>query len=173
MFHRVGLDLVGSIERLGADDSAPGGISWIDTLTSGSLEGRLSRGFGLPVPVPDLWGLSLRPALGDDSLRDPASKGSSGNELRLVTVLGRGVVGRTVPLVRLSPWGVPFGTVRPVRWDASRVYVGAVTVSGAPASATTTGQARELTRRPWVLRLARATRRGAWTDVATLSLSVR
>jgi hypothetical protein len=43
-------------------------------------------------------------------------------------------------------------------------------VSGAPASATTTGQARELGRRPWVLQLLWATPRGRWRVFATLEL---
>lgn len=161
---------------IGPDPDAGGarsGIDWIDAPTTGRVEARLSRGIGVPVPVPDIWGLAFRqmPDADGSSTESRAVVSVSGDVL-LATIAGRGRLGRLLPLVRLSPWGVPFGIVMPFRSAAGPVVVGAVTVSGAPASATAVGQARELGRRPWVLRLEWATPRGEWNAFALLTLSV-
>lgn len=144
----------------------PSGIAWIDATAPGRVEARLSRGIGVPVPVPDVWGLAFRQALDTACLGVPAS-----GDVLLATVAGSGGLGRFVPVVRLSPWGASFGSVMPYRSARGPVLVSARTVSGAPASATTVGQARELGRTPWILQLLWATPRGPWRVFATLTLS--
>jgi hypothetical protein len=165
--HPVGLVLEGSIEPSPARSGERSGIDWIDETPSGRVEARLSRGIGVPVPVPDIWGLAVRQRRGAS---DPDGGPVSGDVL-LATVAGLGVPGRFLPIVRLSPWGAPFATVMPYRSADGPVVVAARTVSGAPASATTAGQARELGRRPWVLQLLWATPRGRWRVFATLELT--
>lgn len=167
--HRVGIVLEGRIESAGSGDpGAPSsGIAWVDATAPGRIRARLSRGIGLPVPVPDVWGLAFRQVREGENLGAPAS-----GDVLLATVAGAGGLRRFVPLVRLSPWGAAFTTVMPYRSTRGPVLVSARTLSGAPASATTVGQARELGRNPWILQLLWATPRGPWRTFATLSLSV-
>lgn len=172
--HPVGLVLEGTIEPSPQDQGARSGIAWIDDVPVGRVEARLSRGIGLPVPVPDIWGLAFRQVTpGDRHSAEEASSmaASSSGDLLLSTVASLGAPGRFVPVPRLSPWGARFTTVMPYRSAGGPVLVGALTVSGAPASATTTGQARELGRTPWILHLLWAGPRGRWRVFATLTLS--
>jgi hypothetical protein len=154
--HSAGLLLTGTIEPIrSASAAASSGIAWIDECAPGELTARLSRGAGLPVPVPDIWGLAVRTDEGGDVLL---------SSTRL------GVPWRFVPVPMLSPFGARFSTVMPYRSSRGPVLVGARTVSGAPASATTTGQARELGRRPWVLQLLWATPTGRWRPFAVVRM---
>lgn len=164
--HRVGIVLDGWIESARAGETEPSGIDWIDGVSAGRVDARLSRGIGVPVPIPDIWGLAFRQVPDDDDLGAPTS-----GDILLATVAGSGRAGRFVPFVRLSPWGAPLGTVMPYRSSRGPILVSARTVSGAPASATAVGQARELGRRPWILQLLWATPLGGWHVFATLSLS--
>ncbi|RUQ99105.1 hypothetical protein [Labedella endophytica] len=169
--HPAGLVLDGRIEPLDAPGFERSGIDWIDGTPSGPVEARLSRGIGVPVPVPDIWGLAFRQRSERAATEGGAGVATRSGDVLLASLLGSGRRARFVPMVRLSPWGAVFGTVMPYRSATGAVLVGARTISGAPASATPTGQARELGRRPWVLELLWATPSGPWRPFATLSLS--
>jgi hypothetical protein len=169
--HPHGLVLHGAISPARSVGARSSGIEWIDAVAPGSVEARLSRGIGVPVPVPDIWGLAFRQVdarAGDASGPRP---GVRSGDVLLSSVAGAGPVGRFVPIVRLSPWGAGFSTVMPYRSTDGPILVAARTQSGAPASASVVGQATELARRPWVLDLVWASPRGRWTRFATLTLS--
>jgi hypothetical protein len=162
--HPTGVVLEGRLEPR-RERARSSGIAWIDEPDSLELVGRLSRGIGTPVPAPDIWGLALRLYDGD------RSSGGGVGDLLLSSVGNLGVPWRFVPVARLSPHGAVFTTVMPYRSSNGPVLVGARTLSGAPASASSRGVAIELARTPWVLELLWASPRGRWRPFATVSLT--
>lgn len=177
--HPTGVLVGGGIEPI-VGRGVRSGVEWIDDPRPTRVVGRLSRGIGTPVPMPDIWGLALR--LGDgassegadgdgDGDGDSDSDGHTHGDVLLAAVGNLGVPWRFVPVPRLSPHGVSFSTVMPYRADTGPVLIGARTLSGAPASASARGVGTELARTPWVLELLWATPRGRWRAFATVSLT--
>ncbi|RBY92007.1 phosphodiesterase [Blastococcus sp. TBT05-19] len=80
------------LERHGA--SPPFGVPWLDEVRSDPVVVRLSRGAGLPAPLPDVLGLAVR--MGSDD--DPVDI--------LLSSTGQGRLGRLVPVPRVDAEGV-------------------------------------------------------------------
>ncbi|RWZ64587.1 hypothetical protein ELQ92_07490 [Labedella populi] len=162
--HPTGVLLGGTLDPI-LQRTVRSGIDWIDGPRRLEVGGRLSRGIGTPVPMPDVWGLALR-------LRDGSDDTGGGLGDILVSSVGNlGVPWRFVPVPRLSPHGARFTTVMPYRSPDGPVLVGARTLAGAPASASARGIAIELARTPWVMELMWATPTGRWRPFATVSLA--
>lgn len=84
--HPRGAVFEGVLERTGGPD--PWGVPWLDARATDAVVVRLSRGAGLPAPLPDLLGLAVR-LRGDGAPVD-----------LLLTTTGAGPVGRMLPLPR-------------------------------------------------------------------------
>lgn len=170
--HPTGVLVGGALEPI-VGRGVRSGIEWIDDPRRTRLVGRLSRGIGTPVPMPDIWGLALRLGEGASTggAADGDSDGHAHGDVLLASVGNLGVPWRFVPVPRLSPHGVSFSTVMPYRSETGAVLIGARTLSGAPASASAHGVGTELARTAWVLELLWAAPRGRWRAFATVSLS--
>ena len=99
------------LERHGA---TPGfGVSWLDEARTEPVVARLSRGAGLPAPLPDVLGLAIR--LGSDTA--PVDL--------LLSSTGRGAWSRLVPVPRIGA-EVPYGSIMAYSSTAGPVRLAAL-----------------------------------------------
>ena len=134
------------LERSGA--VPPLGVPWLDEAGSGPVVVRLSRGAGLPAPLPDVLGLAIR--LGDDAAPVDLLLSSS----------GRGPWSRLVPIPRVEA-EVPYGSIMayssavgPIRIAALPETSGVASDPGPVAEAAAAGElaftvAAAVGRGPW------------------------
>jgi len=143
--HPRGVVREGVLDRTGA--STVWGVPWLDGPGRDRVVVRLSRGAGLPPPLPDLLGLAVR-LDGADGRR---------SELLLSTT-GRGRWGRFVPVLRRDP-ATTYGSIMGYRTDAGTVRLAAV------GERSTDADGEGLV---FVLAAARGT--GPWVPFARLTL---
>lgn len=99
------------LERHGA--SPPFGVPWLDEVRSDPVVVRLSRGAGLPAPLPDVLGLAVR--LGTDD--DPVDI--------LLSSTGQGRLSRLVPVPRVDAEGV-YSSIMAFRSTAGPIRIAAL-----------------------------------------------
>ncbi len=105
--HPVGVAFPGRLERSGLGRRT--GIGWLDGTGTQDVVVRLSRGAGLPRPLPDLLGLAVRVA-GDPPVD------------LLLSSAGEGRLTRRVPLLRRDAAG-PYGSIMAYRSCAGPVWL--------------------------------------------------
>ncbi|TYP87872.1 phosphodiesterase [Blastococcus xanthinilyticus] len=115
--HPRGAVLDAVVERHGG--TPPFGVPWLDAVGTEQVLVRMSRGAGLPAPLPDVLGLAVR-LTGDDG--SPVDL--------LLSSTGRGPLTRLVPVPR-SDAAVPYSSIM-----AYRSAAGPVRVAALPATAT-------------------------------------
>ena len=140
------------LERHGA--MPPLGVPWLDEARTEPVVVRLSRGAGLPAPLPDVLGLAIR--LGDE--RAPVDL--------LLSSAGRGAWSRRVPVPRVGA-EVPYGSIMaysssagPIRIVALPETSGVASDPGPVAEAVAEGAL--------AFTLAAAVGRGGWRPFARL-----
>ena len=101
------------LERRGSGD-AEWGVPWLDAAGSDAAVVRLSRGAGLPSPLPDLRGLAIR----------LPTAGGAPVDL-LLTTTGRGPLGRLLPALRRDTAAV-YSSIMGYRSDAGTLRLAAL-----------------------------------------------
>jgi hypothetical protein len=86
----------------------PWGVPWLDAASRDPVVVRMSRGAGLPAPLPDLLGLAIRLSTGDTTVD------------LLTTTSGRGALTRLVPCPRRDAAAV-YSSIMGYRSDAGVV----------------------------------------------------
>jgi hypothetical protein len=100
------------LERHGAEDEL--GVPWLDEAATGTAVVRLSRGAGLPAPLPDLLGLAIRLPSGTGAPVD-----------LLLSTTGRGPLSRLVPALRRDSAAV-YSSIMGYRSDAGTLRIAAL-----------------------------------------------
>ena len=147
------------LERTGAPaGEEPWGVPWLDGRATDRGVVRMSRGAGLPPPLPDLLGLALRVPRPADEPIDV-----------LLTTTGRGPVSRLVPFPRRDAAAV-YSSMMAYRSDAGAVRIAAFPAAdGVPSDPEPL--ADEVERAGLVFTLAAARGLGAWRPFARLTLT--
>ncbi len=144
------------LERHGSGDGG-WGVPWLDEAATDVAVVRLSRGAGLPAPLPDLLGMAIRlPSAGDPPVD------------LLLTTTGRGPLRRLVPALRRDTAAV-YSSIMGYRSDAGTLRIAALPedddVASEPAPL-----ADEVAREGLSFTLAVARGRGPWVPFARLVL---
>jgi hypothetical protein len=146
------------LERHGSRQGDPDwGVPWLDAAATDVALVRLSRGAGLPAPLPDLLGLAIR----------LPSAGAAPVDL-LLTTTGRGPLRRLIPAPRRDSAAV-YSSIMGYRSDAGTVRIAAlpeddgVPSEPAPLAAEVVGEGMSF-------RLAAARGRGPWVPFGRLVL---
>lgn len=155
--HPDGLVLTGRVHRTGAPPDGPAsGATWVDTPGADDVVVRLSRGGGLPRPLPDVHGLAFSAPDGDVLLSTP-----------LAAAPGL----RDVPFPRLRHGTALYSSLVAYAGDAGPVMLGARPRPGTrrlPADRARLGA--ELRRAPFVLDLVWATPSSRWRPFGVLAI---
>jgi hypothetical protein len=145
------------LERRGVDGGPPWGVPWLDVAATEAAVVRLSRGSGLPAPLPDLLGLAIRLPAGTGQPID-----------LLLSTTGRGPLARLVPVLRRDAAAV-YSSIMGYRSDAGPLRLAALPEADAvpseprPLAAAVDGKGLSFT-------LAVARGRGPWVPVGRLVL---
>ncbi len=111
--HPHGSTVRGTLKRFGAEERT--GAGWLDLAGDDPVLVRQSRAVGLPLPMPDIYGLAIRV---------PTSDGGHGDLLLASTGLGR--LTRFLLTCARSPYRRPLTTLLPYRTPAGPVVLSAV-----------------------------------------------
>jgi hypothetical protein len=111
--HPRGAVFSAALERHGSSDTA-WGVPWLDATATEAAVVRLSRGAGLPAPLPDLLGLAIR----------LPSAGGAPVDL-LLTTTGRGPLGRLLPTPRRDTAAI-YSSIMGYRSDAGTLRIAAL-----------------------------------------------
>jgi hypothetical protein len=146
------------LERHGTrDDDESWGVPWLDEAATDTAAVRLSRGAGLPAPLPDLLGLAIR----------LPSAGAAPIDL-LLTTTGRGPVRRMLPAPRRDSAAV-FSSIMGYRSDAGTLRIAALPEDdGVPSEPAPLAAA--VVREGLSFTLAAARGRGPWVPFGRLVL---
>src|SRR5215218_6630845 len=109
--HPRGAVFDGVLDRQGARPET--GVAWLDDAGSEPAVVRISRGAGLPAPLPDLLGLAIRLPGGAEPVD------------LLLTTTGRGPLTRLVPLPRRDA-GAVYSSIMAYRSDAGPMRIAAL-----------------------------------------------
>lgn len=140
------------LERYGA--TPPFGVPWLDEVATDPVVVRLSRGAGLPTPLPDVLGLAIR--LGDDAT--PVDL--------LLSSTGRGPWSRLVPVPRVDA-ECTYSSIMAYASAAGPVRIAALPgTSGVDSDPAPVAEAAR--RGDLVFTLAAAVGRGEWRPFARL-----
>lgn len=152
VFHAV-LERHGS----GADGGRAWGVPWLDATASDPAVVRLSRGAGLPGPLPDLLGLAIR-----------LSSGTAAPIDVLLSSTGRGPLTRLLPALRRDTAAV-YSSIMGYRSDAGTLRIAALPeADGVPSEP---GPLAESVARDGLsFTLAAAHGRGPWVTFGRLLL---
>ncbi|SDF77537.1 hypothetical protein SAMN05660662_3367 [Blastococcus aurantiacus] len=143
------------LERHGS--ARPWGVPFLDATARDDVVVRLSRGAGLPAPVPDLLGLAVRL---DEGSEQPVDL--------LLSTTGRGALTRVVPVFRRDTASV-YCSIMAYSSAAGPIRLAALpTGDGVPSDPEPL--AASVRRRPLVFVLAAARGFGAWAPFARLSI---
>jgi hypothetical protein len=143
------------LERRGSRSSW--GVPWLDEVGVAPATARLSRGAGLPAPLPDLLGLAV------------CIPGESGPVHLLLSSTGRGRLTRLVPVLRRDS-GCVYSSIMAYRSDAGSLRIAAFPeASGVPSEPGTL--AHEVARRTLRFTLAAARGTRPWQTFGRLSLT--
>ena len=157
--HPRGVVFSAVLERTGngGADGGPWGVPWLDAVASDAAVVRLSRGAGLPAPLPDVLGLAIR-----------LPTGSTGPIDLLLSSTGRGRGTRLVPVLRRDAAAF-YSSVMGYRSDA-----GSLRIAALPETARVPSEprplARAVTREGLAFRLAAARGAGPWLPFGRLVL---
>ena len=152
--HPRGAVFSGVLERHG---TGAWGVPWLDDAATDAVVVRLSRGAGLPAPLPDLLGLAVR----------IPSAGGAPIDL-LLTTTGRGPLGRLVPALRRDTAAV-HSSIMGYRSDAGPLRIAALPDDdGVPSEPAPL--AAEVARAGLSYTLAAARGRGPWVPFGRLLL---
>jgi hypothetical protein len=154
--HPRGAVFVGVLERHGHVE--PWGVPWLDEAVTEPAVVRVSRGTGIPAPLPDLLGLAVR-------LTGP---GGEPVDL-LLTSAGRGRLGRLLPVPRRDA-AVVYSSVMGYRSDAGTIRLAALPERRA-APAEPHALEQTVADEPLAFTLAAARGLGAWQPFARLTLT--
>jgi hypothetical protein len=143
------------LERHG--NPAGWGVPWLDGVGTRSATARLSRGAGLPAPLPDLLGLAV--SVPDDD----------GPVHLLLSSTGRGRLTRLLPVPRRDAACV-YSSIMAYRSDAGPVRLAAFP-EAADVPSEPGPQADAVARRPLVFTLVAARGRGPWRRFGRLTLT--
>ncbi|MGY1825302.1 MULTISPECIES: phosphodiesterase [unclassified Blastococcus] len=110
--HPRGALLSGVLERRGASPAF--GVPWLDDTGSDEVLLRMSRGAGLPAPLPDVLGLAIRLTAPDGPPVD-----------LLLSTTGRGPLTRRVPVLRADA-ATTYGSIMAYRSPAGPVRLAAL-----------------------------------------------
>lgn len=157
--HPHGVRLVGTLQPVAG--RAPSGLAWFDGLTGPvPVEARLSRGAGLPAPLPDVVGIALQ------------LHGSDGQQVHLLAAsTGRGALGRFLLVPRRSASGVFLSTLMPFRGGSGPVVLALETDPEPALPSDPADIARALEGWSWRLRLLHGGMRGGWHPLADVVLT--
>jgi hypothetical protein len=154
--HPRGAVFAAVLDRQGSVHEA-WGVPWLDAVASEAAVVRLSRGAGLPAPLPDLLGLAIR----------LPSVGSAPVDL-LLTTTGRGPLGRLLPALRRDTAAV-HSSIMGYRSDAGTLRIAALPEDDAvPSEAAPLAAA--VAREGLSFTLAAARGRGPWVPFGRLVL---
>jgi hypothetical protein len=143
------------LHRQGSDPAW--GVPWLDTTATEDVVVRLSRGAGLPAPLPDLLGLALRLPAGTGTPID-----------LLLSTTGRGAVTRLLPAPRRDSAAV-YSSIMGYRSDAGTLRFAALPEDdGVPSEPAPL--AGEVARAGLSFTLAAARGLGPWRPFARLVL---
>jgi hypothetical protein len=144
------------LERQGSRDGG-WGVPWLDEAATDVAVVRLSRGAGVPAPLPDLLGMAIRlPSAGDPPVD------------LLLTTTGRGPVGRLVPAPRRDTAAV-YSSIMGYRSDTGTVRIAALP-EDADVASEPAPLAAEVAREGLSFTLAGARGRGPWMPFGRLVL---
>jgi hypothetical protein len=101
------------LERYGTGAGDSWGVPWLDTPATEAAVVRLSRGAGLPGPLPDLLGIAVR------------LPSASGPVDLLLSTTGRGALGRLLPAPRRDTAAF-YSSIMGYRTDAGTLRIGAL-----------------------------------------------
>lgn len=152
--HPRGAVFHGRLERSGT--VPPYGVPWVDTAGTDPAVVRLSRGAGLPAPLPDLLGLAIRLPGGPEPID------------LLLSTTGRGRITRLLPLPRRDAAAV-YSSIMAYRSDAGPVRIAALP-QGDDVPSDPGSLAGAVGRAGLVFTLAVARGLGPWRPFARLSL---
>ncbi|MDT0274732.1 phosphodiesterase [Blastococcus goldschmidtiae] len=143
------------LDRHGGD--RPWGVAFLDATSCDDVVVRLSRGAGLPAPLPDLLGLAVR------------VDGGSGEPVDLLlSTTGRGALTRVVPALRRDTASV-YGSIMAYRSAAGPIRLAALpTTQGIPSEPGPL--AESVRRRSLVFELAAARGLEPWRPFARLTI---
>lgn len=143
------------LERRGS--ATPWGVPWLDGVAVDRATARLSRGAGLPEPLPDLLGLAV------------ALPGQDGPVHLLLSSTGSGRLTRYLPLPRRDG-AATYSSIMGYRSDAGTIRIGALPEDdGVPSDPEPL--ARAVRRRSLVFTLAAVRGFGPWQPFARLTLT--
>jgi hypothetical protein len=152
--HPRGAVFEGVLERHGARPAS--GVPWLDVTATDRVLVRMSRGAGLPGPLPDLLGLAIR--LPQEP--EPVDL--------LLTTTGRGRLTRLVPLPRRDA-GAVYTSIMAYRSDAGPLRIAALPEQDdVPSDPRPLARAVERTGLGFTLAVSRGL--GAWRPFARLTL---
>ena len=157
--HPKGAVFTAVLERSGngAGDGRTWGVPWLDAVASEAAVVRLSRGAGLPTPLPDVLGLAIR-----------LPTGPAGPIDLLLSSTGRGRVTRLIPVLRRDAAAF-YSSVMGYRSDAGSLRIAAL--PGVVAVPSDPGPlANAVTREGLAFRLAAARGAGPWLPFGRLVL---
>jgi hypothetical protein len=144
------------LERQGSE--RPWGVPFLDATARDDVVVRLSRGAGLPAPLPDLLGLAVRL---DDGSGRPVDL--------LLSTTGRGAVTRVVPLLRRDAASV-YCSIMAYSSPAGPIRLAALPAGeGVPSDPEPLAAA--VRRHPLVFVLAAARGFGAWAPFGRLTIT--
>jgi hypothetical protein len=136
---------------------APWGVPWLDEVAVERATARLSRGAGLPAPLPDLLGLAL------------TVPGDSGPIDLLLSSAGRGRLTRVLPVPRRDSASV-YCSIMAYRSDAGSLRIGALPErDGVPSDPRPLADA--VARRPLTFTLVAARAFGPWQPFGRVTLT--
>jgi hypothetical protein len=135
----------------------PWGVPWLDEPARDDVVVRISRGAGLPAPLPDLLGLAIR-VPGDDPVD------------LLLTSTGRGRLTRLVPVPRRDA-ATAYSSIMGYRSDAGVLRFAAVP-DGSDTPSEPAPLARAVLREGLRFSLLAARGRGPWRPFARLTVAV-
>lgn len=147
------------LERTGSSgaDDATWGVPWLDEVASDAAVVRLSRGAGLPAPLPDVLGLAIR-----------LPTGPTGPIDLLLSSTGRGRITRLIPVFRRDAAAF-YSSVMGYRSDAGSVRIAALPEDdGVPSEPRPLADA--VTSEGLAFRLAAARGAGPWLPIGRLVL---
>ncbi|MDK3255571.1 phosphodiesterase [Blastococcus capsensis] len=151
--HPRGVVLDAVLERHGG--RPPFGVPWLDAVATGEVVVRMSRGAGLPAPLPDVLGVAIR-MIGDDGA--PVDL--------LLSTTGRGPITRLIPVPR-SDAAATYSSIMAYRSAAGPVRIAAL--PDAPSLPSDPEPvAREAAAGGVAFRLAAAVGAGEWRPFARL-----
>lgn len=157
--HPRGVVFSAVLERHGGGGGgAAWGVPWLDDAVSRTAVARLSRGAGLPAPLPDVLGLAVRVSSDDGTPIDV-----------LMSTSGRGALPRLLPVPRRNT-ATFYSSIMGYHSDAGTLRLAALPEGSDVVPSDPTSLAEAVARKGLSFTLAVARGRGPWVPFARLRL---